>query len=187
MRLPNSYFPTGYVPLGVKGWTCQGWEVDWAPANLRNCPTNCGVISTPLPIKFLSLASPGLKPKWRVQRADVPAHSKWTGLAWAAKPITGATLGIGTSVCLSLGDACSTRQERIPPQDMMFRDLFTVLHKSVTWILIIEVLNQLSKAELEMSICSAVIEFSWYRFEICAMVYSFYVPYQPLPVGLIRD
>ncbi len=49
---------------GVKGSVCQGCVVDWAPAELQNDPTNGGVISTSLPIKLLSLASPcGLNQK----------------------------------------------------------------------------------------------------------------------------
>ncbi len=47
---------------GVKGSAHQGLIVDTALIDLQNCP-NDGVMSTPLPIKFLFLASPGLKPK----------------------------------------------------------------------------------------------------------------------------
>ncbi len=49
--------------MGVKGSTRQGREVDEAPTDLKNGPTNDGAASTPLPIKLLSLASPGLKQK----------------------------------------------------------------------------------------------------------------------------
>ncbi len=44
--------------LGVKGSARQGSVVDKVPTHLQNCPINGGVISTPLPIKIISLASP---------------------------------------------------------------------------------------------------------------------------------
>ncbi len=43
--------------MGVKGSVRLGWVVDEAPTNLRNGPTNDGAVSTPLPIKLLSLAT----------------------------------------------------------------------------------------------------------------------------------
>ncbi len=42
--------------LGVKKSGRQGWVVDSAPTDLQIC-SKSGVISTPLPIKLLSLAS----------------------------------------------------------------------------------------------------------------------------------
>ncbi len=42
--------------LGVKGSVCQGWVADCALATLQKGP-NDSVVSTPLPIKLLSLAS----------------------------------------------------------------------------------------------------------------------------------
>ncbi len=81
--------------LGVKGSACQGWVVGKAPTDLQNGPTNGSATSTPLPIKRLSLAFP----KGRVWRADAPALSNRTSLAWAAKSITAATPGLGTLVC----------------------------------------------------------------------------------------
>ncbi len=44
-------------PQGVKGSVCQGWVVDWANTALEQGQKG-GVVSTPLPIKLLSLASP---------------------------------------------------------------------------------------------------------------------------------
>ncbi len=41
----------------VKGPVCQGWVVDWAPTAPQK-GANGGIVSTPLPIKLLSLASP---------------------------------------------------------------------------------------------------------------------------------
>ncbi len=41
----------------VKGSVCQGLVVDWAPTVLQNGPKG-SVVSTPLPIKLLILASP---------------------------------------------------------------------------------------------------------------------------------
>ncbi len=46
------------IHMGVKGSARQGWAVDLAPTGLQNSPTRGGVVSTPLPIKLLSLASP---------------------------------------------------------------------------------------------------------------------------------
>ncbi len=51
------------------------------------------------PISCAPVASPELKPNGRMWRADAPALSNRTGLAWAAKPINAATPGLGTSVC----------------------------------------------------------------------------------------
>ncbi len=51
------------VSFGVSGSVCRGWAVDLAPTDLQSVPTNGGVVSTPLPSKLLSLASPGLKLK----------------------------------------------------------------------------------------------------------------------------
>ncbi len=47
-------------PFGVEGSARQDWVVDWAPTDLQHRLTNGGVISTPLPIKLLSFASPSL-------------------------------------------------------------------------------------------------------------------------------
>ncbi len=51
----------GFQPASpdVKGLVRQGWEVDWAPTDLHNCPANGGVISTPPQIKLLSLVKSG--------------------------------------------------------------------------------------------------------------------------------
>ncbi len=55
--------------------------------------------------------------------------------------------------------------------DMVFSNKpFSVLHNTGTWISFAQVLNQLSKTEYKSSICIAVIAFSWYRFETCAIV-----------------
>ncbi len=67
----------------------QGWIVDWAPTGLQNGPTNGGVVTTPLPIKLLPLASPGLKLEGKVWRADALALSNRT----VCKPINAATPG----------------------------------------------------------------------------------------------
>ncbi len=56
----------GYYLGLAKGSAHQGWVVGEAHTDLQNGPTNGGVISTRLPTKFLSLASPELKPKARV-------------------------------------------------------------------------------------------------------------------------
>ncbi len=66
--------------MGVKGPACQGWVLDWEPTDLQHRPTNGGIVNTPLPIKLLSLASPGLKPKVRVYvgRVNVPPLSNRT-------------------------------------------------------------------------------------------------------------
>ncbi len=55
---PSSNSNWATCRVGVRGSARQGWVVDYAPTNLQNCPTNGGIISTPLPIKLLSLASP---------------------------------------------------------------------------------------------------------------------------------
>ncbi len=54
-----------YSGVGVKESARLGWVVDSAPTDLQIGPTNGGVISTTLPIKLPSLASP-LRPKGRV-------------------------------------------------------------------------------------------------------------------------
>ncbi len=46
--------------LGVNGSVCQGWVADCAPAALQK-GQNGGVVSTPLLIKLLSLASPSCR------------------------------------------------------------------------------------------------------------------------------
>ncbi len=78
---------------------CQGCAVDWAPTDTQNAPTNGSVVTTPLPIKLLSLASPGLKPKGRVWRSDAPALTNGERLAWAENQINPATPGLETSAC----------------------------------------------------------------------------------------
>ncbi len=52
----NPHFHTDCNP-GVKGSICQRWAADWALTALQKSP-NGGVISTPMPIKLISLASP---------------------------------------------------------------------------------------------------------------------------------
>ncbi len=47
----------GGTARSVKGSVCQGWVIDWPPAALQKGP-NGGVVSTPLPVKLLSLAFP---------------------------------------------------------------------------------------------------------------------------------
>ncbi len=84
--------PPGYVDdMGVNGSVCQDWVVDWAPTDIQNGRINGGIVTTPLPINLLSLASPGLKPKGRVWKADALALTRRTSLAWAAKPLNAAT------------------------------------------------------------------------------------------------
>ncbi len=56
--------------MGVKGSSRKDWVVDLAPTDLQNGPANGGVISTPLPIKLLSLAPQA-----------APVLSNQTGLA----------------------------------------------------------------------------------------------------------
>ncbi len=56
--------------MDVKGSARQGWVVDLAPADLQNDPTNGGVVSTLLPIKLQSLASPGGCEEWMLQRSQ---------------------------------------------------------------------------------------------------------------------
>ncbi len=45
-----------WYALSVKGSVCQEWVVYWSPTDLQNGPIG-GIVSTPLPIKLLSLAS----------------------------------------------------------------------------------------------------------------------------------
>ncbi len=44
-------------------------------------------------------SSPGLKPKLRMWRADAPALTNRTNLAWATKPVNAAMPRLGTSAC----------------------------------------------------------------------------------------
>ncbi len=72
------------------------WPTKWP--NKWRCSHHTSADWTPTPCVFV--ASLWLKPKGRVWRADAPALSNQTGLAWTAKPITAATPGLGNSVCL---------------------------------------------------------------------------------------
>ncbi len=70
-----------YNSPGVNGSVCHAGQQIKHTTNLQSGPTNGDVVSTPLPIKYLSLASPGFKSKGRMRRADVPAFSSGTDLA----------------------------------------------------------------------------------------------------------
>ncbi len=59
LQWPGEHHNEGFPPFEGPGISLrQGWVVDWAPSDLRSGPTNGCIISTPLPIKLLSLASP---------------------------------------------------------------------------------------------------------------------------------
>ncbi len=71
------------------------WPTEWSKKWW--CNKHNSVDQTPIPC--VPVASLGLTPKGSVWRADAPALTNETGLAWAAKPINAATPGLGTSLC----------------------------------------------------------------------------------------
>ncbi len=107
-----SYYATWEEFLGAKIWAnatadsvngsvFQDWVVDWAPTDLKRShewqySQHTSADQTPIP--YVPVASPGLKPKGRMWRADAPALSNRAALAWGAKPMNAATLGLGNLV-----------------------------------------------------------------------------------------
>ncbi len=61
-------------PLGCQWIGMPGMGSRLRPTDLHNGPTNRSVVSTPLPIKLPSLASPGLKPKGGVKSGRSGAY-----------------------------------------------------------------------------------------------------------------
>ncbi len=73
------------LKVDIKGSVCQDWVVDWAPAALQK-GLKGGVVSTPLPIKLLSLVPPS-------------RHLDSNQKGGCVCIVNAATRGLGTSVC----------------------------------------------------------------------------------------
>ncbi len=70
------------------------WRTKWS--NKWWCNQHASADQTPTPC--VPVASPGLKPRGGVWRADTAVLSNRTGLTWAAKLLNAAALVLGTSV-----------------------------------------------------------------------------------------